>query len=77
MTDEQVRRERRCYICLRQIPEREGHYQARLDAWLCLGPCSDVAQGASRNYDTSFRGRRRPLGEWKRTLRAMRPRGPA
>jgi len=72
MTDQQLFNERRCYVCLQQMPERAATWHAGLNILVCP-MCHPRVDPEYRIYDRSPKGRWRRPGEVKRRLRAMRP----
>jgi hypothetical protein len=72
LSDRAFLRERRCYVCLRIIPETLGCHWGHFI--VCMPGCHAVAVAKERNFSHSKRGKRRPLPEFLALLRAMRPR---
>jgi hypothetical protein len=68
--DRALYRERRCYICLRVIPETQGIVWPGHGFIVCAPACHDRVCAAERDY---HRGGRRSRPEFLSALRAMRP----
>lgn len=72
MTDRQLYAQRRCYICLKVLPD--GHaINDYCWAFFCIDTCYPRADELRRVFDRSPKGRWRNRTEWKRMLRQLRP----
>ncbi len=72
--DRTLLEQRRCYVCLRVIPETKGTRWFGPAMWTCYpGSCYDRAIAAEKDHSRSRRGRRLPTREFLAKLRAMRP----
>jgi hypothetical protein len=66
---------RRCFLCLRSIPEAGGTYHSDLGCLLCSGICSDEAKRLRRDYSRSEHGHWREPTAVLKDLRRVRDRG--
>lgn len=73
MTDQQLLRDRRCYICLHVIPEAEGLWWTDCGFLTCYPGCWNRAIAVEKDRSRTKRGKRRSLPEFRALLRAMRP----
>lgn len=64
--------ERRCYLCLRQIPDGEGVFWSDLGILVCAGECHERASDERRLCEGSRRGRRPSTASLLLALRCLR-----